>query len=73
MPPNTYISIKGTRLRETEKAVQFCIHDISGDVLDKPVTTWFPFSQISKSTTSHNEGEDTMMITEWIAQQKELI
>lgn len=69
----TYISIKGTVLRETEKAVQFRIIDIGGEEID-PIDKWIPFSQTEKRFTDpHSEDEDTMMISEWIADKLGLI
>lgn len=67
------VSLKGTRLRETDKAVQFCISDISGTILGQETTTWFPNSQIKSSTTGTNVGEDVLVVSEWIMEQKELI
>ena len=67
------ISLRGTRLRETSKAVQFSIDEISGEVLSEPNVQWFPFSQVSKSTTGKTEGEDPLIVSEWIMKQKDLI
>lgn len=67
------ITLKGTILRKTEKAVQFSIHDISGDPQTPIHITWFPFSQVKSTKTSSNVGEDILIVSEWIMSQKELI
>jgi hypothetical protein len=43
------ITIEGTRLRETDKAVQFRIDSIRQEPIDPPKTEWFPFSQVRRS------------------------
>ena len=70
----TWITIRGTRLRETDKAVQFSILQIGATILDEPTIQWFPFSQTGKSFTDpKSDDNDTIMVTEWILEQKELI
>lgn len=66
---STFLSIKGTCLRETEKAVQFRIDEVRGTPIDQTETVWIPLSQVEKRITSHRDGEDTMMISEWIAEK----
>ena len=64
----TFLSIKGTVLRETEKAVQFRIDEVRDTPIDQTETVWIPLSQVEKRMTDKNRsGEDTMMISEWIA------
>lgn len=70
---NSLISVRGTIVRETEKAVLFSVEDISGESLNTPVDKWFPLSQVEKRVISKNSGEDTMMISSWIAEKLELI
>lgn len=65
-------TIKGTILRETEKALQFRVDSISGEDIDSK-TEWFPKSQIDKQFTSKVDGEDWLLVSEWILQQKELM
>ena len=72
-PLENVISLKGTRLRESEKAVQFSIMDISGTEIDPPNVQWFPLSQVKSSITSQHVGEDVLVVSEWICTQKELI
>jgi hypothetical protein len=75
------ITIEGTRLRETDKAVQFRIDSIRQEPIDPPKTEWFPFSQVRRSMTDKHTGEDTdrvsgvdyLVVTEWILQQKGLV
>lgn len=65
-----YLSIKGTVLRETEKAVQFRIDEVRGTPIDQTETVWIPLSQVEKRMTDKSRsGEDTMMISEWIAEK----
>lgn len=71
---NTLVSIKGTVIKETEKAVFFEFHDISGTVMIAPYEKrWIPLSQVEKRMTGKNEGEDTMMVSEWIMSKVDLI
>lgn len=70
-PNDPVISLSGTWLRETEKAVQFAVHTVSGYKLQNPVTTWFPFSQTVKSTKNPNVlNSDTLIVSQWIWRQK---
>lgn len=71
---NTYTQVTGTRLRETEKAVQFRIVKVGDRVLVDPVQCWFPFSQIQKMDYDPNSTDtDTVMVADWILKSKELI
>jgi len=69
---DTKCSITGTELRRTAKAVQFRIDFIGKDALDVSKTEWFPFSQIS-TMSKDDEGNDVMMVSEWILKEKELL
>ena len=76
--PNTQVSIAGTKLRESERAVLFQVQEISGTPIDPFKTEWFPFSQVTKMTWNKNPDKmldelDTMVVSEWILKQKELI
>jgi hypothetical protein len=72
------VTIYGSRLRETDKAVQFRIDSIGPDELDYPKTEWLPFSQCKRSMT-HSANPDTpietdyLVVTEWILKQKGLL
>jgi len=73
-PGDNIRSIQGTRLRESAKAVLFCVTHVSGEKLKKKVDEWFPFSMIVKSThNSSKSGEDTLSVKEWILDQKNLL
>jgi len=66
-PGDPVITIRGTNLRETGKAVQFEIHLANEIKIDPPVTEWFPFSQISKMTHDPKEDpEHTFIVSAWI-------
>lgn len=66
--PNTYQTIKGSIIRETEKAVRFDICQ-AGHILDGEAF-WFPLSQIKSITRSHNECEDEIEIADWLVEAK---
>jgi len=72
-PTDPKVTLSGTRLRETDKAVQFSVHSISGRKLDcPPIVSWFPFSQMEKLGREKpgEEGEDWIIVSEWIVKQK---
>lgn len=73
----TYITLTGTKLSETAKAVKFSILKISGEPVDleqKDKVQWFPFSQIQKMTTDPSSvGMDTIVASEWICKEKGLL
>lgn len=70
-PTDPKVTLSGTKLRETDKAVQFQVVAISGNKLEKEITTWFPFSQMEKSFTSpDSSSEDWIIVSEWIVKQK---
>ena len=67
-------TITGNKLGESEKAIKFRVHEISGTPLDQTKTEWFPLSQIDKIFTDPNNINcDSMIVSEWILQQKGLI
>ena len=74
MPSDEYIRIKGTGLRQTEKAVHFRVESVGGTDIFPPEAHWFPLSQI-KSHTAHptSEGEDMIEVAAWIVRNKELM
>lgn len=66
------IKFSGKIGSRSEKAVQFTIHDEDGI---KP-PTWFPLSQTSEIHNTFsviNNTLDTIVVTRWIAEQKNLI
>jgi len=69
-----YIKLKGTELRQTDKAVHFLVERVGDDELENPVSHWFPISQI-KSRTIHpeTEGSDMIEVASWICRAKELV
>lgn len=67
-----YITLQGTVIRETEKAVLFVIDSVSGTPLDAQITKWIPLSQCERRFTSKNEGEDTVTISEWMYEKLSL-
>lgn len=65
--PVSYTTLRGTRLRESEKAVLFEVHDISGAPLDKAHQSWFPISRISKSLHDPDKPEtDIIVVESWL-------
>lgn len=65
------ISLKGSWLRETDKAVLFSVNEISGVKLEEAHSTWFPFSQIARSVKNPNKlNDDMLVVSQWIADQK---
>jgi hypothetical protein len=69
-----YYTVRGTKLRETEKAIHFDITEVAGEAFDCPVTHWFPISQL-KSTfiDPKSTGNDTLEVADWILESKGLI
>lgn len=73
---NTYrkqddsVSIQGTILRESEKAIQFNWEDTNG----KNRTDWFPISQLNEIHRTHErDGVDVLVMTGWIALTKKVM
>jgi len=71
--PTEYIKLTGTKLRETEKAVQFSVVLVNDDPLDENVTHWFPLSQIKSMTHDALNAQDHISVADWICRSKELI
>lgn len=72
-PTDPVISLKGSWLRESDKAVLFSITEVSGTPLEKPVSTWFPFSQMLRSSKDPNKpNADTIVVSQWIFNQKDI-
>jgi len=71
---SSQLVVNGTRMGETAKAVKFSISDCQG-VPYHGLTTWFPFSQVSKSFTSPetDPGKDYLVVSEWIMREKSLL
>jgi len=57
------VTLKGTILRRTDKAIQFQFEDDGK-------TEWFPVSQMSENHESGSVGEDTIVVSKWICDQK---
>ena len=70
----SFVLIHGNKLADTGKAIRFQVLRIRELVLDKPITEWFPISQIDKMFTSpeRNKGEDYIIATSWIVGEKGL-
>lgn len=68
------MTVLGTNLGESAKAVKFRIDTIDGEPLLEAKTEWFPFGQISKTFKDPvNEGTDYLVVSEWILKQKGLV
>ena len=68
------ITIHGTKVAETARAVRFTIRAIGTTALTAPKSEWFPLSQVSKIVTNPDEaGADYMVVSTWIMEQKELL
>lgn len=66
-----YMGVKGTVIKKTDKAVLFKIMEVSGVPVNEEKSYWFPLSQIPKRMTNPtSEGEDTMMVPEWLLKDK---
>lgn len=73
MAETTYI-LKGSRLRETDKAVHFYIEYIDGVPFEgDEASQWFPEKFIVRSIRGKHKGEDEIVVTQWIMATKELI
>lgn len=69
-----YITLTGTILADTGKAIKIQISKVSDTELTHPRTEWIPVSQCSKMFKNPNAvGEDWIMVAEWVCQSKELI
>lgn len=61
------ITITGTIVKESEKALLFSFTD---PATDSSMQEWFPFSQIDSIDHSSHKGEDKITISKWIAEKK---
>lgn len=69
-----YVHCTGTKLRETELAVQFKFIKIREGVLASPMVSWIPLSQVQKRMTDPvRPGVDTMMVAEWILEKNGIL
>ena len=80
MPRNAsaYHPVRGYILRETDKAVQMEVHEISGisaaDEDGENKSEWFPVSQLKSITRSRGASEqDEIMASDWILKAKDLL
>jgi hypothetical protein len=65
---NKYVVLKGSIIRESEKAIRFNVCD-PGSILDEE-TFWFPLSQIKAIHRSHNQEEDSIEVADWLIEAK---
>lgn len=70
---DTYYSLQGSIIRETEKAILFQVEEINGLPIDDSPQEWFPLSQVKSILRSTNSDLDKIEVKEWILQQKELL
>ena len=74
---NTYTPLKGYHIRETDKAILFEVHEVNGvPISGGPRQLWFPVSQMESQTYDSKEGDgelDTLVMSDWIIQQKDLL
>lgn len=68
-------TLGGSYIRETAKALQFQVETIDGQLIEggELKTEWFPFSQVSQIFKSKDAGEDKIVVSKWICEQKELV
>ena len=67
-----YSILLGYRLRETDKAIQFKVHQVDGEDLDEPKNQWFPISRMksqSYNTTPGSNDFDTITVESWLAEK----
>lgn len=69
----TYITLTGSILADTGKAIKMHITHVSGEPIE-PVDHWIPVSQCQKMFKDPNTtGNDWVNAAEWICKQKELV
>jgi hypothetical protein len=68
-----FVTIKGRAGAESEKAIQFTVHEVNGVDVDEETTEWFPLSQTSSITRSGSAELDTIKVSNWIASKKGLV
>lgn len=75
----TTCTIRGSLIKESEKAFLFKVVEISGKILppDLIQTSWFPKSQVIRWMTDpkaeDKESDILVLKSDWILKQKELI
>lgn len=70
----TYITLTGTILADTGKAIRVQVTHVSGEKLSQSQTEWIPVSQCSKMFKDPTEsGKDWVMVAEWICKEKKLL
>ena len=70
----TLVTLTGTHIAESTKAIRFRVDSISGEPLTESKTEWFPLSQVEKITIKQDVvGEDILVVSEWICKAKELL
>jgi hypothetical protein len=72
----TWVTCLGYRIRESDKAVLFKVHQVDGEEVEKVADHWFPLSQMKSQVYSHeaNDGDmDTITVSQWILEQKGLL
>lgn len=70
----TYVTLSGTILADTGKAVKLLITQVSGEKLEQSRTEWIPVSQCSKMFKDPTaSGEDWVMVAEWLCKEKNLL
>jgi hypothetical protein len=75
-----YTTLTGFIIAETEKAILFETHEISGSPVADPTREWFPISQISKVVRASKQAEpgsreamDCILAAEWLCIKKGLV
>ena len=71
---DTKITIYGTKVASTARAVRFIVRAIGETPLEPALTEWFPLSQVTKIVTDPSEvGRDYLVVSEWIMKEKGLL
>lgn len=65
--PGTII-LRGTITNKTEKALRITVESSNEEPWESTQTAfWLPLSQIESHYESHNQSEDWILITNWLA------
>jgi hypothetical protein len=78
-PTDPVVTLKGFASSETDKAVLFEVIQIGeGDAatpVDPVKKEWFPFSQVKRIVRlpKGSQEMDTLVVSQWIAERKELV
>lgn len=70
-PANSYSEVRGTKLRETDKAYHLRITTVSGSAI-QPQTVWIPISQTQKSIYDPTSKEWVGLIADWILEKNNI-